>query len=432
MNSSTPLHIVLITCHDLGRHLGCYGVETVRTPNLDALASTGVKFESAFCVAPQCSPSRASLATGRYPHSHGVMGLAHGRYAWDLAPEERHVAALLRTHGYESHLFGLQHVTTRDPQSLGFDYVHDQGFGRDVASQVSRFLGSPLPPKPLYIEVNLFEPHRPYDYGSVQSDESGGVVVPPYLPDEEASYGEMAALQGAIREADLAVGRIIAALEDAGISDTALVIFTPDHGIAMPRAKCTLYDPGIEIALLMRWPGYFEGGRVVSELVNNIDVLPTLLELVGVHVPEGVQGRSFLPLLREEPYFARDAVFAEKTFHSYYDPMRGMRTQRFKFIRNFEANFLVEVPGDVQRGYTFRSSVELYSAGGRPDTELYDLGVDPFEQHNLTGVPELAEIEQELDARLWSWMSETGDPLLQGPVVSPTFRRNLEHRRRVR
>ncbi len=426
MDSLELPHIVLITCHDLGRHLGCYGVDTVSTPTLDALASAGVRFEHSFCVAPQCSPSRAALATGRYPHSNGVMGLSHGPFGWELNPDELHAASFLAKHGYETHLFGLQHVT-QHVERLGFGCVHSQGLGRDVAAEVANFLRGPLPEKPLYVEVNFFEPHRPYDHGGVEHDMSGGVFVPPYLPQDAAAREEMAALQGAIREVDGAVDLIFEALDDSGLSERTFVVFTADHGIAMPRAKCTLYDPGIEVTLIVRWPGGGIGeGRTVPELVSNVDVLPTLLEAARVQVPGSIQGHSFLPLLRGEPYDARDAVYAEKTFHSYYDPMRCIRTERYKFVRNFEAGFLIEVPGDIQEGHIFRSHTERYSTDRSKGVELYDLHTDPLEQRNLAGDPEFAEVEIELDARLWSWMEETDDPLLAGPVASPAYRRALK------
>lgn len=418
----------MITCHDLGRHLGCYGIGTVRTPNLDALASEGVRFLNAFCVAPQCSPSRATLATGRYPHANGVMGLSHGPFGWELHQGERHAASFFKEHGYESHLFGLQHVT-QHAERLGFDYVHGEGFGREVADEVTSFLRGTLPEKPLYVEVNLFEPHRPYDHGGVRPDASAGIHAPPYLPDGEAAREEVTALQGAIHEVDKAVGPVLDALEDSGLSDRTLTVFTADHGLAMPRAKCTLYDPGIEVALIVRWSGGgIGGGRILPELVSNVDVLPTLLEAAGVPVPARVQGRSFLPLLQGKGYRARDAVFAEKTFHSYYDPMRCTRTERFKYIRNFEPSFLVEVPGDVQQGAIFRSDVGRYSTDRPSLVELYDLQADPLERDNLASEASLGEVERELEERLWRWMEETNDPLYHGPVVSPTYRQILERR----
>src|SRR5215213_5733519 len=160
-------HVVQITCHDLGRFLGCYGVATVRTPHLDALAAAGVRFERAFCTSPGCSPSRSSLATGRYPHANGVMGLAHDGFGWDLDPGERHIASLLRDHGYETHLFGLQHVTM-DPARLGFTHIHRRDLGPVVATEVETVLANANPDQPFYLEINLEEPHRPYDQGGVQ------------------------------------------------------------------------------------------------------------------------------------------------------------------------------------------------------------------------------------------------------------------------
>jgi N-sulfoglucosamine sulfohydrolase len=185
--------------------------------------------------------------------------------------------------------------------------------------------------------------------------------------------------------------------------------------LAMPRAKCTLYDPGIEVALLARWPaGGMTGGRVQSQMVSNIDILPTLLEAAGVPLPDGVQGRR----LSE----GRDAIFAEKTFHSYYDPMRCVRTRHHKLIRNFEQSFAVEVPGDIQGGPIFRSDPLRYSKDRPHAVELYDLQRDPLEMDNLAGRAEIAAVEKELSDQLWKWMRDTDDPLLKGPISSPYYR----------
>jgi arylsulfatase A-like enzyme len=170
-----------------------------------------------------------------------------------------------------------------------------------------------------------------------------------------------------------------------------MLVFSADHGIAMPRAKCTLYDPGIGIALIVRWrvpgDGGVGGGIVVSDLVSNVDVLPTILEAAEVPVPGEVQGNSLLPLLRGERQPRRDAVYAEKTFHSYYDPMRCVRTERFKYVRNFEAAFAVEVPGDAQQGPIFRSDPSRYSKDRERPVELYDLREDAQELVNVAGDP---------------------------------------------
>ena len=233
----------------------------------------------------------------------------------------------------------------------------------------------------------------------------------------------MTALEEGIRLMDEAAGAVLDTLRRAGRLDAAFVVFTTDHGMAMPRAKCTLYDPGIEVSLLMRWPaGGVRSGARLGAMVSNIDVLPTVLEAAGVDQPPRIQGRSTLALLRGETDRHRDEIFAEKTFHSYYDPMRGIRTGTHKLIRNFETAFLVEVPGDIQAGAIFRSDPTLYSRDRPAVVELYDLAADPLETRNLAGLPETAEVERTLNAALWRWMRETDDPLLKGPVPSPRYR----------
>ena len=404
--------IVFVTTHDIGRHLHCYGNRTVASPNLDALAATGVRFTRAFCTAPQCSPSRASLASGRYPHNNGVLGLAHHGFDWEL--DVPHAASRFAAAGFEAHLFGGQHVSLH-PETMGFSELHGDATGEVVANEVEALLAR-SGAKRLYIEINLAETHRPYP----KPPANPVVAVPRFMDDTPEARSELAALQSAIETMDVAVGRVLAALERAGRAENAVVVFTTDHGLAMPRAKCTLYDPGIEVALLMRWPG---GGLhgLRDDLVSNIDVLPTLLEATGVDVPSDVQGRS---LLRDDG--PRDAVFAEKTFHSYYDPMRAIRTRTHKLIRNFETAFRVEVPGDIQTGAIFRADPGRYSTDRAAIVELYDLEADPLEQHNIAGSADVSDIERDLSERLWAWMEETNDPLLKGPVASPRYRAAMQ------
>jgi len=216
---------VVITCHDLGRHLGRYGVTSVQTPNLDALAAGGARFERAFATSSGCSPSRAALATGCYPHTTGVMGLSHPPFNWDLIDGAPHITQMLAGSGYERHLFGFQHVTT-NPYRLAFDELHgfdrvtgchETALGSSVASRVTAFLRGRRSSRPLYLEINLEEAHRPYDQGGSVPDESRGVSVPPYLPETSESREEVAALQGAIHQGDRAVGQIVTALDETGM-----------------------------------------------------------------------------------------------------------------------------------------------------------------------------------------------------------------------
>jgi len=390
-----------MTTHDIGRHLHCYGSASVVSPHLDALAGEGVRFARAFATAPQCSPSRASLATGMYPHNNGVMGLAHRGFDWELAVP--HAAAVFAMHGFESHLFGGQHVTPH-PERLGFTAIHP------IAAAAEVLRGSR--DRRLYLEINFEETHRPYPPAG---EPPSGLEIPGYLPDIPEAVEEMSAVERTITAMDAAAGRFLEELDRAGRSSAAFVVFTTDHGLAMPRAKCTLYDPGLEVALIARWPaGGVSGGVVDARMVSNIDVLPTLLEAAGVELPERVQGRSLTE--------GRAAIFGEKTYHSYYDPMRCIRTERYKLIRNFESAFAVEVPADIQAGPIFRSDPSRYSRDRASGVELYDLEADPLENENLGGRPESAATEKELGDRLWDWMRETNDPLLKGPISSPYYR----------
>ena len=176
--------VVMITCHDLGRHLGLYGRATVPSAHLDALGASGLVFDAAFCTAPHCSPARGSMSTGRYPHRNGLLGLAHPPYDFRLHPEALTTAAHLRAHGFGTHLFGLQHVAA-SAQAAGFATAHPYpgpaAIGADVAAQVEHFTRA-LPPGPLYIEINLEEPHRPYDQGGATPDDPASVAVPVFLP----------------------------------------------------------------------------------------------------------------------------------------------------------------------------------------------------------------------------------------------------------
>ena len=354
----TKPNILFITCHDLGRHLGCYGHDTVHSPALDRLAEGGVRFEHSFCTAPQCSPSRSSLHTGRYPHANGMMGLAH--FGWELHSGEKHVAQRLREAGYRTALFGVQHVTSH-PERLGYDNISPLGGGlcsaRETGDAAAAFLRDPQRrDQPFYLEVGFFEPHRPYHWQGIESDESKGVEVPPYMPDCPEARQQFAAVQGAIRAMDEGVGIVLRALSDAGpdIEENTWVIFTADHGLAMPRAKCTLYDPGIGTALLMHWPAAgITGGRTYVDTISNVDIVPTMLEALGQPQPEELHGKSFWPLLEGQPYEPRQEIFVEKTYHTYYDPMRGIRTWTHKLIVNLAKSPGVELPQDILLGTPF-------------------------------------------------------------------------------
>jgi N-sulfoglucosamine sulfohydrolase len=431
-------NVVVITCHDLGRHLGCYDNPTVQTPNLDALAADGIRFGQAFCAAPQCSPSRAALYTGRWPHANGVLGLTHANFGWDLHPGERHLAQVLRAAGYATALVGANHEVRHisDEQAadrLGFDYLSRPRRGDDITAQALDHVAKLK--TPFYLQLGYNEPHRlnhadpsvEPDYMGflgeyVEPDEERGVAMPPWLRETEAGRREIAELQGALKYVDRAIGRVLDALPE-----NTLVLFTPDHGLALPRAKCSLYGPGLEVALIVRWPERgWTGGRVQDELISNVDVFPTILEAVGISLRDTLHGRSFTPLLDGAAYQPRDAVFGEMTYHDYYDPRRCIRTARHHLIVNFTAAPAFMNPAQSWRPRTDPVVPDKPALAYHPLVELFDLADDPHERNNLADDPAHAAVRADLLARLHAWMRETDDPLLDGAVTPPMHRWALE------
>ncbi len=413
----TKPNILLLVTHDTGQHISPYGINTVATPNCERLAAESVLFENSFCTAPQCSPSRASIVTGRYPHANGTMGLTHADFAWSLHENERPIATLLRPEGYATWLLGGQHETAQ-PGTLGFDHV-DLGFSLDEAvERLSALLGQREPNRPFYCQLGCAETHRPFDYRGTKPDSDRGIHVPPYLNDGPETRREFAQFQGMVKRFDTALGNLLDLLEQSNVLDNTIVVITTDHGIAMPMAKGTLYDPGIETLLFMRYPAQWGTGIRKRELISNVDILPTLLEAIGAGIPANVHGRSFLKLLTGDDAGANDAVFAEKTFHDCYDPMRCIRTDRFKYIRYFEKSSFHRVPGDAISGGANRELGIQHRSGYE---ELFDIQSDPIERKNLAADPQYAETKADLRKRLAAWMQETGDPLLHGPIASPYY-----------
>jgi N-sulfoglucosamine sulfohydrolase len=425
-----PLNIVVVICHDLGQHLGCYGQPDVRSPNIDAFAASGIRFENSFCTAPQCSPSRAALWTGRYPHANGVVGLTHSGFANDLNADEMHLAQILRASGYDTHLFGHAHEA-RTPERCGHEHNHGNGPCAKIAADFAEMISARRSEdRPFFAQVNFFEPHRPFPHNDVETLSPVGLTVPPYLPDIPEVQDDLADIEASIASADKAFGAIVDAVRSSETADSTLIVFTADHGIAFPHAKMTLYDPGIEVALIMAGPGIVPG-RVYDELISNVEVMPTLLELAELPLPSNLHGRSFAGLLAGKPYVPNERVFAEKTYHTYYDPMRAVRTDRWKLIANFEFAPWQETPPDYRNNA--KSYVEIsnaldvpYDVQYHPPFELYDLTCNRWEQRNLADDARFTSIRDELIQALLNWMEKTGDPLLDGPMAQGAYTQRME------
>jgi len=418
----TRPNILYIHSHDTGRYIQPYGY-AMDTPNLQRLAEQGVIFRQAFCVGPTCSPSRAGLLTGQCAHSAGMLGLAHPGFGFRLRDYTQHLIHTLRQVGYESTLCGFQHVADwhDSGKTIGYDRVLDTGdeaggTTERIANEAAQFLGE-KPAEPFFLSVGFIATHRQFPPHE-PADDPRFMRPPAPLPDTPETRRDMADFRTLVRQLDHGMGTVLAALEQAGLADNTLVICTTDHGIAFPWMKCNLTDHGIGIMLLMRGPGGFEGGRVIDGMVSHVDVFPTLCELLEIEPPDWLQGTSIMPLVRGEAEEVHDAIFAEVTFHGWYEPQRAVRTQRHKYIRRYED---WRYDG---RNCDGSISKDLFLANGWADQpadreRLFDLFFDPHETHNLVDDPAHAHILDEMRARLDRWMQETNDPLLQGAVATP-------------
>jgi arylsulfatase A-like enzyme len=421
-------NILLITTHDLGTHLGCYGFDpAIPSPHLDRLAAEGVRFENHFCTAPFCSPSRGSIITGRYPHANGLMGLVN--LGWDIPGENKLLPAQLGEAGYQTALIGLQHVT-RDPSRLGYEDVVNCGNRcrtvAPVAAERLRELARGAE-RPFFLEVGFFEVHRSYGDLEQLPVREEDVRPLPFLKDTPGLRADLAAFCENIRRMDESVGEVLAALESSGLAESTLVVFTTDHGIAFPRAKATLYDPGIRTTLLMRWPGGLPRGRAEPALASNVDLYATLMELAGRPLPEECDGQSLLPLLRGKAG-GRESIFAEKNTDP-GDIKRCLRTRTHKYVRNYSAGPLLSLPVDIEVSATRRDMGDDHLSP-RPEVELYDLNTDPLETENLAGREGHRPVEEEMAAALGRLLEDTRDPILAGPVPRPEEEPGIRERNR--
>ena len=207
-----PPNVLIVTTHDTGRFIEPYGVTTVHTPNLNRLAAAGARF-NAYTTAPQCSPSRASLTTGRYPHANGTMGLTHRDFRWDLHPDERTIPQILRPVGYRSGHWGVEHAA-RDPKRIGNDVFDETRDIEAIVAGVSQFIDADST-RPFVVQVGFGETHRVGGHGfGGQPYDAKGITVPPYLVDAPDTHADLADFQGCVNRADAYIGRLLTILEN--------------------------------------------------------------------------------------------------------------------------------------------------------------------------------------------------------------------------
>jgi N-sulfoglucosamine sulfohydrolase len=408
-------NILYLHSHDTGRYIQPYGFG-VPTPNLQKLAAEGVLFRQAFDAAPTCSPSRAALLTGHCPHENGMLGLAHRGFS--LNNYDEHLIHWLKPYGYRSTLIGVQHIA-KDPKIIGYDEIVETKttHAAAVAPAAARFLRQ-APKQPFFLTVGFFETHR--EFAAPGPREDVRFTEPPVpVPDTPASRQDMAAFHATARVLDDGVGTVLEALAAAGLAENTLVISTTDHGIAFPAMKCNLTVHGTSVYLIIRGPGGFRGGKTCDAMISQLDIYPTICELLNIEKPNWLEGRSLLPVLRGETQQLHEEIFAEVNYHASYEPKRAVRTQRYNYIRHFGDRRTPVLPNcddgpskDIWLEHGWQNQIV-------PRELLFDTVFDPAETLNLAGDSAHAAALHEMRGRLDAWMKRTNDPLLRGSVKAP-------------
>lgn len=433
--AAQPPNIVFILSDDHSYpFLGCYGRTEMKTPNLDRFASEGMKFHRMFTGAPQCVPSRATFLTGRSPVACRIT-----RFSSPLPRDEVTYPEILKKEaGYFVGVLGRSYHldgSGRSPEASSrvfdahglqtfkerFDFVDASG-QTTIPATMKAFFSQRPKDKPYYLWINFSDPHHPWDSGENPPDPAK-LEVPGSLPDLPGVRSDLSRYEGEVEHMDGDFKRVLDILQTEGGLDNTLIIFTGDNGMAFPSGKGSLHDPGLNVPLLVRWPGQIKAGGDSRVLLSGEDVAPTCLEAAGVPVPERISGKSFLPLLRGQDFTPRRHIFAERGPHgsatfnenttaSGVDYSRAVRSDRYKLIYNVTPSHrytpvdsvgdpgwqdIVKAHESKQLPFVFET---LWFTSPRAVYELYDLEKDPHELHNLAGKPEVKAVEQELKEAL--------------------------------
>lgn len=411
-------NIIYMHSHDTGRYIAPYGY-AVSTPHLQQFADEGMVFTQAFSASPTCSPSRASLMTGMTPGSNGMWGLAHlghtlNDYGQGLVP-------FLRRAGYTSALVGVQHIASGRPEAcaklIGYDALVPTRGSRAaaVAEAAVGFLEQP-PKEPFFLDIGFSETHVFKGRGESRFGYTPGdparAIIPPALMDTPETRCDMADYSVALEALDAGMGQVLEALARNDLAADTLVIITTDHGIPLPGMKANHTDNGLGVMLMLRGPGGFLGGKTSDALVSQIDIFPTLCEVLGLEPPAWLQGRSLTPLVTGEATEINEAIYAEHEAHAVREPQASVRTARYRYVRRLDGNGTVK-PQNTDDTLT----KALWLREGWVEEPLaceglFNLERDPEERHNLVNDVLYREVLSELRSLMVARMARFENPLL--------------------
>lgn len=434
-------NILWLIGEDIGPELACYGHPEVRTPNLDALAASGVRYTRAFSTAPVCSPSRSAFMTGMYQVSIGAHNhRSHREDNYQLPQGVRVITDWLRDAGY--YTANIRDLTGNKEEKFyrgtgktdwNFNY-QGEPFDTDKWSNLKRN-------QPFYAQINFSETHRGHDWNVAheridQPADPEKVVFPPYYPDHPETRADWAQYLNAVMALDKKIGFVLEKLKKDGLADNTVVIFMGDHGRAMIRGKQWPYESGLSIPMIIRWPDNpnfplpegIKPGTVSDRLLLTIDVSATTLDIAGIEPPMLMQGRVFLG---KNAAPARQYVFGGRDRgDETVDRIRTVRDERFRYIRNYYPERpLLQLNRYKERQYPVIHLMRRLSRQGkltpeqeyllnptRPVEELYDLETDPYEVRNLAGDLLYQDKLEQMRSLVEAWVIEVND---QGRIPEP-------------
>ena len=433
------MNVFYLHTHDSGRVISPYGYE-VDTPNYEEFCKENLMFQNSFCVAPTCSPSRAGMLTGCYPHQNGMLGLAQRGFELD---RDKHLVRFLKKHGFHTVLSGVQHEYAYyldhgiAKEALGYDedisYDHTRYEEADLiywdmenAGAVCKWLDDYKGDTPFFLSYGMHCTHRKFPKVIDEDIHVDFCQPPAWISNNGISREDYARYKTSIRIADDNIGRVIGKLKERNLYDDTIIILTTDHGIAYPFGKCTLKDTGIGVLFAMRYPQADLKSHSYDGCISHIDVFPTLCDLLYLEKPDYLEGRSFADIFRGKEHPGDEYIFAEINFHTSYEPVRCIRTMRYKYIRFFDEEY-----DGLNYSNIDDSPLKEFLREHQPDTyakapeALYDLYCDPMENNNVIYQRSYGAIADELRRELESVMRKTADPLLEGPIeIKPEWKVN--------
>jgi len=433
-------------------HAGVYGCQFVDTPAFDRLAQEGILFHNVFCAAPQCSPNRASILTGRYIWQNEEAGTHASLFPTKLKVFTDMLESAGYTLGYTGKPWGPGNWKdsgwNRNPagpqfSSIQYDRRPPQGIRNlDYAANFRDFLTDKSENSPFFFWYGASEPHRSYAKGiGIEEGKSiENVTVPKFLPDHPEIRSDLLDYAVEVEWFDRHLGDMLKLLEERGELDNTLIVATSDNGMPFPRAKANLYEYGIHMPLAIRWGNQVKSGRESEKLISFVDFAPTFLRAAGLDVPEDMSGMSFLEhLLSPDSGRSREHILAGRERHTHARPdnlgypSRCIRTDQFLYIWNMkpdrwpagdpegsgEPEGYHDIDGCPSKTFMleFRSEYpKLVSLAldKRPEEELYDIQNDPYCLNNLAVDPDFQDVKSSLHATLEQVLTETQDPRVMG------------------